>query len=240
MKVKITKCSSPLYWYSNKIGETFEVKISPFNQFEYGLTINNIQHFIEEKDCEIIPEVDYAVPGTKLPNIPKGTVYMTSTGLKYDTVSTFILPRESLISYGWVMRKCEVWIKCERPDYSSSNFYLIKLEIIKQLANTNTNTNTMKKTYQITPDQAKSIIEIACSGWRKKLAEKWAVRIMLDETIEVSDEFYKEMITASNNSQKELLYKIFKPDEIDLNNPKTINLSLFRLEGNCMFTNDTW
>lgn len=230
MKVKITKCSSPLYWYSNKIGETFEVKISPFNQFKYTLTFNNIQHYIEEKDCEIIPEVDYTIPGTPLPDIPKGTVYMTLSGLEYDDVPKFSYSKKSFISYGKIIIEDEVWIKCETPSYNMKNYFIIKLETIKQLANTNT--NTMEKMHQITPNQAKNIIEIACSGWRKKLAEKWAVKIMLDETIEVSDEFVKEMFSASNETQIKLLNTIFKSNEIDLNNPKTINnLSLFRLDG---------
>jgi len=91
--------------------------------------------------------------------------------------------------------------------------------------------------YQITPDQAKSIIEIACKTWKKKLAEKWAVKIMLDETIEVSDEFYKEMISASDGKQTTLLNSIFKPDEINLRDKSTINnLELFQHDGSILST----
>jgi hypothetical protein len=65
----------------------------------------------------------------------------------------------------------------------------------------------------LTPSNAARIINIACSAWKKILAEKWAVDMILDKNIEISDEFYKEMRKACTAPQNELFDDIFGSDE---------------------------
>jgi hypothetical protein len=65
----------------------------------------------------------------------------------------------------------------------------------------------------LTPLNAARIINIACSAWKKILAEKWAVDMILDKNIEISDEFYKEMRKACTAPQNELFDDIFGSDE---------------------------
>jgi len=62
---------------------------------------------------------------------------------------------------------------------------------------------------QITYQQAEEIISIACSTWKTKLAEKWAKKIVLKQTIEVSAEFEAEMLKAATPEQRAILNKIF-------------------------------
>lgn len=69
------------------------------------------------------------------------------------------------------------------------------------------------KKYIITSLQAQSIIDIACNGWKAKLADKWAKDIVLNKTIEVLDNFYKEMRKACTKPQHILFDKIFGKDE---------------------------
>jgi hypothetical protein len=91
----------------------------------------------------------------------------------------------------------------------------------------------MKKSFTITSEQAQSIINIACSTWKKQLAEKWANNIVLGNEIEVSEEFYKEMRAACTPLQNELFDKIFGKDDDSVDLSKIDN-SLLRSASNNM------
>lgn len=62
---------------------------------------------------------------------------------------------------------------------------------------------------KITSTQAKSIIDAACSAWKKTLADKWAIGIVLDNKIEIEETFYQEMRKACTREQNTLFDIIF-------------------------------
>jgi hypothetical protein len=65
----------------------------------------------------------------------------------------------------------------------------------------------------LTPQNATRIINIACSTWKPKLAEKWATNIVLNKDTEISEEFYQEMRKACTTDQNTLFDEIFGIDE---------------------------
>ena len=65
----------------------------------------------------------------------------------------------------------------------------------------------------LTPQNATRIINIACSKWKPKLAEKWATNIVLNKDTEISEEFYQEMRKACTTDQNTLFDEIFGNDE---------------------------
>ncbi len=64
--------------------------------------------------------------------------------------------------------------------------------------------------FSLQPQDAQSIIDIACNNWKQKLSKIWASSIVLKEPIEISEENYNEMYKACTPEQKELFNKIFK------------------------------
>lgn len=54
MKVRITKSGKKTYWYSNRIGEVFEVTQSERYSESYQFKNNGILNFIDKVDCEIL------------------------------------------------------------------------------------------------------------------------------------------------------------------------------------------
>jgi len=64
--------------------------------------------------------------------------------------------------------------------------------------------------FQLQPQDAQSIIDIACNDWKQKLSKNWAASIVLKEPIEISEESYNKMYKACTQDQKELFNKIFK------------------------------
>jgi hypothetical protein len=65
----------------------------------------------------------------------------------------------------------------------------------------------------LTPVNATRIINIACSTWKPRLAEKWATNIVLNKDTEISEEFYQEMRKACTTDQNDLFDEIFGKDE---------------------------
>jgi hypothetical protein len=64
----------------------------------------------------------------------------------------------------------------------------------------------------ITPQQAQKIINIACVGWKKTLAGKWASHIVLKQDVTITDAFYRQMRGACIPYQHELFDEIFGKD----------------------------
>lgn len=86
---------------------------------------------------------------------------------------------------------------------------------------------------------AKKIIEIACDEWKKILIDKWSAPLLLDDSVKISEDFYKKMRKACNSEQHELLDQIFgkELEEIDLSRPSTFdNLELFKPNGNSKYS----
>ena len=73
--------------------------------------------------------IDFTIPGTKLPIIPKGTPYFTKNGSKFSFVNT-----HELYSYGHYNLYDAVYINCKEADYDRGNYYLVKLSTIQELA----------------------------------------------------------------------------------------------------------
>lgn len=96
---------------------------------------------------------------------------------------------------------------------------------------------TMKNLiFKLQFNDAQSIIKIACKGdWQPKLIKLWSEDLLLKGEVEITEEFYQEMIKASTSDQKTLLNSIFKDffgKKIDLFNPDTINgLNVFNESG---------
>lgn len=67
----------------------------------------------------------------------------------------------------------------------------------------------MDKNYTITPKQAQSIIDIACSSWKIKLAREWGISMALNSSINISAIRYKEMREACTSDQHKLFDEIF-------------------------------
>lgn len=64
--------------------------------------------------------------------------------------------------------------------------------------------------FTLKPEQAQSIIDIACVSWKEKLFKVWGKNIVLKENIIVSEEEYKEMYKACDPDQERLFDTIFK------------------------------
>lgn len=64
----------------------------------------------------------------------------------------------------------------------------------------------------ITPEQAQSIIDIACSYWKEKLFKVWGQYIVYKKNIDIDEDYYKEMRQACTEEQHELFNKIFGKD----------------------------
>lgn len=68
--------------------------------------------------------------------------------------------------------------------------------------------------FKLHHENAQSIIDIACSTWKDKLAKKWATDIVLNKWIDVSYIFYKEMRKACTKEQHEVFDEIFGKDTL--------------------------
>jgi hypothetical protein len=91
----------------------------------------------------------------------------------------------------------EICYEIDYQSYEGSNYIIVQESSI------------IGKVYTITSQDAVNIINIACSGWKQKLAEKWGANIVLQKNIEVDDGFIKEMFKAANEGQQKILIEIF-------------------------------
>jgi len=63
--------------------------------------------------------------------------------------------------------------------------------------------------FSLSPNNAQSIIDIACVLWKSKLANKWGSDIVQGRSIDITEEDYNTMYDACTPKQKELFDKIF-------------------------------
>lgn len=90
-------------------------------------------------------------------------------------------------------------------------FEQFKKYILKQ-DNMDTTNIDKRFPFYLQPVNAQTIINIACSTWKPKLASMWANNIVLNKSIEISEEFYKEMRNACTVEQHTLFDSIFGKD----------------------------
>ena len=101
-----------------------------------------------------------------------------------------------------------------RKDYQEITFEQFKKYILKQ-DNMNTINIDKRFPFYLDPRNAQRIIDIACSTWKPKLASMWAHNMVLGNSIEISEEFYKEMRNACTVEQHILFDSIFGKDVED-------------------------
>ena len=99
-------------------------------------------------------------------------------------------------------------------DMIEITFEQFKKYILKQ-DNMNTINIDKRFPFYLQPVNAQIIINIACSTWKPKLASMWANNIVLNKSIEISEEFYKEMRNACSVEQHRLFDSIFGKDVED-------------------------
>ena len=102
-------------------------------------------------------------------------------------------------------------IYIDYEDYGGTNYIVVERENI-ELIESKIKEIKMKNRI-LTPQNATRIINIACSKWKPKLAEKWATNIVLNKDTEISEEFYQEMRKACTTDQNTLFDEIFGSDE---------------------------
>ena len=101
----------------------------------------------------------------------------------------------------------EELLKCH-PGYVK-----IDLETFRKITGSSKQTQKEMKPRIITAEQAQSIIDIACTTWTGRLADKWAKDIVTKKPIEISEEFYQEMRKACTGPQNDLFDQIFGKDD---------------------------
>jgi hypothetical protein len=84
----------------------------------------------------------------------------------------------------------------------------IDLETFLQITQSNMST----KSRTITPQQAQSIIDIACARWKENLFNEWGKNIVLKNDIIISEEYYQQMRVACTPTQHVLFDEIFGKD----------------------------
>lgn len=97
----------------------------------------------------------------------------------------------------------------------------ITLEYWKKCITPQQNLKNKIMNVTITKEEAQSIIDIACGTWKEKLFGLWGKQIVLNKPIEVTEEFHKEMVRASNPIQLHTIDSVFAAkkfkNEIDFN-----------------------
>lgn len=177
---------------------------------------NYSEGYVEMYDAKVIElpqEKDYSIKGTPLPVIPEGTEYRCDQWDSHSSHSYFSRERKNHISFGLQEFKGEMYVLHEKIDYNGKIYYMTPLSIIQELDKKEQSKSELMKTRIIKPEQAQSIIDIACSGWKNTLFDKWGKQIVLKQEIAVEEDFYQEMRKACTTPQNELFDKIFGKEE---------------------------
>ena len=117
----------------------------------------------------IIP--DFRIKGTKLPVIPLGTIYSTSSVYPHAGETRF--QANDFVSYGFLQKDAGVFIKAESEYFASDNFYLFEESLIKDL---------YKKENAI-----------------NEIPERWCIKITTENQSVVSDFFNKNNQNGIND-----------------------------------------
>jgi hypothetical protein len=93
-------------------------------------------------------------------------------------------------------------INDSKPKFSVKDF-------INNIIQPNLKTMANTTTRILKPNEAQSIIDVACPTWKQKLAKLWSLSIVMGDNISITQEFYKEMRKACTDSQNKLFDEIF-------------------------------
>jgi hypothetical protein len=100
------------------------------------------------------------------------------------------------------------------------------------IVNKNTMNTKNRFPFLIKPSDAQRIIDVARSTWKSKLAESWGTTMVLGFSVNITEDFYKEMRESCTKDQHKLFDEIFGKDVEDKNafvkefpNDKLVNLS---------------
>lgn len=81
--------------------------------------------------------IDYTIPGTKLPKVPRGIEYRGSHWSILERNKKTELIYTDYISFGSRLWQGEIWILAEKKDYVHAYYYLFKLTDLQKLTNQN-------------------------------------------------------------------------------------------------------
>ncbi len=114
------------------------------------------------------------------------------------------------------VHKCTI-ISYIKKDYTEITFeqfekYVLKNKINKMKKEQLTTEEPTRFPFRLTSENAKEIINIACSTWKHKLATEWGASIILNHFIMITETRYKEMRKACDESQNVLFDAIFGND----------------------------
>jgi hypothetical protein len=110
-------------------------------------------------------------------------------------------------------------LQIDFSDYSEISTYQFLEHVYKPFkANQKQEIKQEEKMRTITWNQGQEIIDMVCSDWKAKLSNMWALKIVLKEQIEVSEELLQQGRKEASQSQKEVIDRIFgkEKEEIDL------------------------
>jgi hypothetical protein len=95
-----------------------------------------------------------------------------------------------------------------KPKFSVKDF-------INNIIQPNPKTMVNTTTRILKPNEAQSIIDVACPTWKQKLAKLWSLSIVMGDNFSITQEFYKEMRKACTYSQHKLFDEIFGKDVVE-------------------------
>ena len=106
MKVRITKSGKKTYWYSNRIGEVFEVTQSERYSESYQFKNDGILNFIDKVDCEILQptgENDFNTQALSPQEEPNDKLFQAAVAAMQGMVanSRIALTDTLLVKYSW-------------------------------------------------------------------------------------------------------------------------------------------
>lgn len=81
-------------------------------------------------------------------------------------------------------------------------------DFLKQI-NTNMKKEGSRFPFNLSAKDAQSIINIACTAWKEKLASRWGAAIVLSTNTKITEDDYKEMRKVCTPSQNDLFDEIF-------------------------------
>lgn len=172
---------------------------------------------------------DFKIPGTELPIIPRDMLYRCAHW-KEKEVDVWGTPNgEVYCSFGSRVVDGEVWIEAEREYYSGDAFYLFKEEDLITLTNKENKMEVQKLTVPAT--DVLKIHEIACSGWKKKIAT-YLSRVDVKQMITFTQEEVDAMFDAATKGQELKLIEIFgRAEKIDFTKIKTGSKVMIKYAG---------
>ena len=107
MKVRITKSGKKTYWYSNRIGEVFEVTQSERYSESYQFKNNGILNFIDKVDCEILQptgENDFNTQALSPQEEPNDKLFQAAVAAMQGLlIGNDLPPNSDTVEYAWTL-----------------------------------------------------------------------------------------------------------------------------------------